>query len=270
MAKDVVAYGAGHPLPGDRPSVADPGRVVAHRGASLAAPENTLAAFREAAAQGARWIEFDVALLGDGTPVTFHDPTLDRCTNASGPIAALGRADLARIRAGARYGERFADEPLPTLDAALDLIEELGLFANLEMKPHANPRGATSQAVVAALRGRAWARERIVTSSFDLCELTAFRAALPEAPVAVLYRRAPRNWRARLGALRAEALHLRFNTLRPDLLAEAREAGFRVRVYTVNQPELMVPFRDLGLSGVITDHPPLFLGDPDWAAWARR
>ena len=64
----------------------DPGRIVAHRGASRVAPENTLAAFREAAAQGARWIEFDVSLLGDGTPVIFHDPTLDRCTDATGPL----------------------------------------------------------------------------------------------------------------------------------------------------------------------------------------
>ncbi len=207
MAKDLGATGAPAPSgtggvgPGDRPSIADPGRVIAHRGASRVAPENTLAAFREAAAQGARWIEFDVSLLGDGTPVIFHDPTLDRCTDSTGPISALGRADLARIRAGVRHGPRFADEPLPTLEAALDLIEDLGLFANLEMKPHANPRGATSQAVVAALRGRPWARERIVTSSFDLKELAAFRAALPDAALAVLYRRAPRSWRARLGTV---------------------------------------------------------------------
>ena len=270
MAKDVVARGAHSSTSAERPSVADPGRVTAHRGASRAAPENTLAAFREAAAQGASWIEFDVSLLGDGTPVVFHDPTLDRCTDATGPIAAIGRVDLARIHAGAHRGPRFADEPLPTLEAVLDLIEELGLFANLEMKPHANPRGATTAAVAEALRARPWARDRIVTSSFDLAELAAFRAALPEAPVAVLYRRAPRNWRFRLAALRAEAMHIRHDGLRPQLLAEVREAGFRVRVFTVNQPELMVPYRELGLTGVITDHPPLFLEDADWAAWARH
>ncbi len=64
-------------------------------------------------------------------------------------------------------------------------------------------------------------------------------------------------------------MHLRHDGMRPELLAEAHEAGFRVRVYTVNQPELMVPYRELGLCGVITDHPPLFLDDPDWGAWAR-
>jgi glycerophosphoryl diester phosphodiesterase len=248
--------------------VADPGRVVAHRGASRVAPENTLAAFRAAAGQGVRWIEFDACLLGDGTAVVFHDPTLDRCTNATGPLSRIGRADLARIGAGRLHGARFADEPVPTLEAALDLIDELGLFANLEIKPHAYPRGATAAAVVEALRGRPWARERIVTSSFDLAELAAFRRALPDVPVAVLYTRPPRDWRARLAELDAEALHVRHDKLTARVLAEAQEAGIQVRVYTINQPELMVPFRGQGLTGVITDHPPLFLDDPAWADWA--
>jgi glycerophosphoryl diester phosphodiesterase len=270
MTRGSETDGAGGTPFGTRPAVADPGRVVAHRGASRVAPENTLAAFRAAAGQGVRWIEFDTCLLGDGTPVVFHDPTLDRCTNATGPLSRIGRAELGRIDAGVLHGSRFAGEPIPTLEAALDLIDELGLFANLEIKPHANPRGTTAAAVVEALRRRPWAPERIVISSFDLAELAALRGALPEAPVAVLYTRPPRDWRARLTALRAEALHVQFDKLTPKVLAEARDAGLRVRVYTINQPELMVPFRELGLSGVITDHPPLFFEDPEWAAWTRR
>jgi glycerophosphoryl diester phosphodiesterase len=84
----------------------------------------------------------------------------------------------------------------------------------------------------------------------------------------VLYTRPPRDWRARLAELGAEALHLQFDKLTPKVLAEARDAGLRVRVYTVNEPERMVRFRGQGLTSVITDHPPLFLDDPDWAAWA--
>lgn len=271
MAKDVVAAdGDGRPLPESRPAVGDPGRVIAHRGASRVAPENTMAAFRAAAAEGARWIEFDVSLLGDGTPVIFHDPTLDRCTDTTGPLAAIRRGDLGRIRAGVRHSRRFADEPIPTLEAVLDLVEEVGFYANLEMKPHANPRGATSEAVVAALNARPWAHDRVVISSFDLEELGALRSALPEAPVAILYRRPPRDWLHRAAALRAEAVHLRYDGIRHDLLLEACAAGLRVRVYTVNRPEIMVPYRELGLTGVITDDPALFLRDPAWAEWAAR
>jgi glycerophosphoryl diester phosphodiesterase len=266
---ELTQDGAGPAPAAARPATADPGRVIAHRGASRAAPENTLAAFRAAAGQGARWIEFDVSLLGDGTPVVFHDATLDRCTDATGPLCGIGRADLGRISAGVRHGGRFAGEPIPTLEAALDLIDALGLFANLEIKPHATPRGATAAAAARALRARPWAPARIVTSSFDLDELAAMREALPDAPVAVLYTRPPRDWRARLEALRAEALHVQFDKVTPPLLAEAREAGFRVRVYTINQPARIVPLRGQGLTSVITDHPPLFLDDPAWAEWAQ-
>jgi glycerophosphoryl diester phosphodiesterase len=256
------------------PMTEDPGRVVAHRGASRVAPENTLAAFRAAARQGARWIEFDVSPLGDGTPVVFHDGTLDRCTDATGPLAAIGHADLSRIHAGVLFGPEFVAEPLPTLDAVLDVVDELGLCANLEIKAHRDRPGRRvgdlAGRVAHALARRPWATARIVVSSFDEDELVAFREAAPEMPVALLCEDPPADWQARLRALAAEGLHLDFRHLDRDLLSQARASGFRVRVYTVNDPALMVPFREQGLTGVITDHPPLFLDDPDWAAWARR
>lgn len=257
----------------ERPMTKDPGRIIAHRGASRVAPENTLSAFRGAHAQGARWIEFDVSPLGDGTPVVFHDEKLDRCTNAQGPLTSIGLADLARIRAGKLFGPEFVDETVPTLEAVLDLIEELDLHANLELKAHRRRPGRTvgdlAGPVAELLSARPWATGRIAISSFDEDELGALRENLPEAPVALLVEEPPADWRARLDVLRAEGLHLDYKCLTQSLLAEAQAAGFRVRVYTINEPALMAPFRDAGLTGVITDHPPLFLDDPAWAAWAR-
>lgn len=257
-----------------RPRPEDPGRVIAHRGASQVAPENTLAAFRAAHGQGAHWVEFDVSLLGDGTAVIFHDGTLDRCTDATGPLTSIGQGDLERIRAGSLFGPAFADEPLPRLEAVLDLLEELGLHANVELKTHrdlpGHRTGALAAAVAGALASRPWALARMTVSSFDEDELAAFREAMPDMAVALLVEEPPADWRARLTRLRAEALHLDFTHLRQSLLSEARAFGFRVRVYTINQPELMEPFRELGLTGVITDHPPLFLEDAAWADWARR
>ena len=114
-----------------RPDTSTRGRIVAHRGASRAAPENTLIAFRLAARQGARWLEFDVSLLGDGTPVLHHDRTLDRCTDGTGRLDRLTAADLAGIDAGRWFGAQYTGEPLATLEQALDLIGELDLSANL-------------------------------------------------------------------------------------------------------------------------------------------
>lgn len=251
-----------------RPRTDSPGRIIAHRGASREAPENTLAAFRRAAAQGARWLEFDVSLLGDGTPVLHHDDTLDRCTDRTGPLAALGAADLAGIDAGGWFAPEFAGEPLATLDQALALIGSLGLSANLEMKPHEAPPGPIAEAVARALAARPWTRARILVSSFDAGALAALRRLLPAQPLALLYEEPPANWPRALARLGAGSLHIWHECLRADLLARAARLGIAVRVYTVNDPALVAPYRGRGLAGVITDHPPLFLGDPAWAAWA--
>ncbi len=250
-----------------RPDTSTPGKIVAHRGARQVAPENTLAAFRAAASQGARWLEFDVSLLGDGTPVLCHDETLDRCTDASGPLSSIGRDDLSGIDAGSWFSAEFAGEPLPTLDRALGLIDELGLSANLEIKPHDRPPEPVVRAVATALSRLAWAESRILVSSFDLAALEALRRLMPAQPIAVLYEEPPSDWPDALADIRACSLHIWHEFLTRDLIERARQSRFHVRVYTINDPARMLPYREAGLTGVITDHPPLFLGDPGWAAW---
>ena len=246
----------------ERPNVVDPGRVVAHRGASHVAPENSLKALRTADRQGAWWVEFDVSLLGDGTPVIHHDATLDRCTDATGPLLDIGAADLE----GIDYG---GGEPVPTLDQALDLIEDLGLFANLEMKPHQEPLGRMAGIVADALNRRPWSRERIQVSSFSTGELDAIRALMPDLSLAALFAKAPDDWPDIADRLAAAALHVRFDHLSSELIEAARRHGVAVRTFTVNDPDAAQPFRDIGLAGVITDHPPYFFDRPDWAEWSK-
>jgi len=252
------------------PVAATPGRIVAHRGASRVAPENTLAAFAAAARQGVDWVEFDICLLGDGTAVVHHDATLERTTDAVGPLGALGRADLAGIDAGSWFAAGFAGEKLPTLDAALDFLGRAGLAGNLEMKPHGAPPGPLAAAVAAALAARPWMRDRILVSSFSAAALAELRAAAPGLALALLVETAPADWPAQVEALGAAALHVGLAGLEPALLAAAHARGVDLRVYTVNDPGRLAGLRVPGLTGVITDDPPAFLGDPGWAAWARR
>ena len=246
-----------------RPNVSDPGRIVAHRGASMVAPENTLGAFRSAADQGAHWVEFDVSLLGDATPVVHHDDTLDRCTSGRGPLASIAARDLSAISAG-------AGEALPTLDDALETLDALEMFANLEMKPHDQPVELIADCVANALLERRWTAHRMIVSSFSVSALAAIRRKMPDIPIAVLFKDPPPDWLDILASVRAAAVHIHFTKLSQSLLAEASEHRVDVRVYTVNDPVVLAPFRDLGLTGVITDHPPLFLDDPAWAAWSKR
>ena len=227
-----------------------------------------LAAFRNALEQGIDWVEFDVSLLGDDTPIIHHDDTLDRCTDATGTLRDIGQNHLATIRAGKLQGPAFAKEKIPTLNAALDLFEATGMSANLEMKQHNGTPGALAAVVHAALAERDWAPERIIVSSFEHDELAALRQRMPEIPIAALWVEPPRDFRKVLSDLKAAAIHLHYPQLSQSLLQEATSFGFDVRVYTVNEVNVMAPFRSLGLTSVMTDHPPMFLDDPDWAAWA--
>ncbi len=251
-----------------RPDTDSGGHVIAHRGASQDAPENTLVAFRLAYEQGARWIEFDVSRLGDGTLAIHHDQTLDRCTDRTGPLSQLTSADLAGIDAGSWFGAQFAGEPLATLKQTLDLIDETGFSANLEIKPRGASPEPMARAVAQALDARPWARTNILVSSFDLGVLTALRKLMPDQPLAMIYRNPPADWPEILSTLGASSLHMRYQHLTADILTQARKHGFHIRVFTINDPARIEPFRTTGLAGVITDHPPLFLDNPVWADWA--
>jgi glycerophosphoryl diester phosphodiesterase len=251
------------------PDTSTRGRIVAHRGASCVAPENTLSAIRKAAQQGASWLEFDVSLLGDATPVVHHDATLDRCTDHTGSLDQLTAANLAGIDAGSWFGTHFSGEPLATLNQALDLIGGLKMSANLEIKPHDAPPESIARAVASALERHPWTRDRILVSSFKLGTLEVLRRLMPRQPIAMLYEDPPANWPEVLSGLDACSLHIWYESLTLEILALAQEHRIDVRVYTINEPPLVERFRDHGLTGVISDHPPLFLSDPAWAAWAR-
>ncbi len=91
---------------------------------------------------------------------------------------------------------------------------------------------------------------------------------MPDQPLAVLYKNPPAAWPEALAALGACSLHIRHEWLTGEILSRARADGVHVRVYTINEPPRLELFRTAGLTGVFTDHPPLFLDDPAWAEWA--
>ena len=234
--------------------------VQAHRGASALAPENTIAAFRKAAAQGAKWVELDVALLGDGTLVVIHDVTIDRTTSGSGALGDMRRANLDGLDAGSWFDGEFAGEPLPTLDAVIAELGKLGLNANVEIKQHAHHRSLDQlvQTVQAAIARRATQTE-IMISSFDPAALRAMHTLEPDLEMAMLWGRPPEDWEAQLAAIPAGTIHMHFKALSIGLLEETSKRGIKVRAWTCNNPVQLVSFWDAGLTGVITDDPSLFL-----------
>ncbi len=211
-------------------------RVFAHRCGGALAPENTLAGLRFAAQTGCRAVEFDVMLSADGSPWLIHDETLERTTDGCGRVCEMRDVDLARLDAGARQSGAFAGTPLPTLKAAAALCHELGLMANVEIKP-ANGFEAITGEVVAQQVLELWRdRPLPLVSSFSETSLLAARRMAPGLPLGALWERPPADWRQRVDALGAFSLHCAARALSDGLLDEARAAGIPVLCYTVNDP----------------------------------
>jgi glycerophosphoryl diester phosphodiesterase len=230
-------------------------RWIAHRGGGTLAPENTLAGIRLAARMGFRAVEFDVMLSADGTPVLIHDETLERTTNGAGKVCETPDAALFALDAGG--GER-----IPRFAEAAALCRELGLLANVEIKPAAGHAERTGE-VVSAQAARLWAgaMRQPLLSSFDPVALAVARDVAPGMPRGMLFEVVPDDWPARLTELGAFSLHCDATGLADETLAEAVARGVPVLCYTVNEAEVAKSLFARGVSGLFTDRLDRFAAD---------
>lgn len=183
-------------------------RIIGHRGYPAAYPENTLAGLVAAAEAGADGVELDVRMSADGVPIVIHDPDLRRTTSERGFIFEMEAAALAPVRAGEpeRFGDRFAEEPLPTLaDAASALARFPGLQVFVEVKwdtPARHQIPDVTQAVLQA--SRAIEAQRVIIS-FEERVLQEARS-LARVPVGWALRDWDRAHQERAGTLQPEYL----------------------------------------------------------------
>lgn len=233
-------------------------RLIAHRCGGALAPENTLAGLRVARGLGCRGVEFDVMLSRDGVPLLIHDETLDRTTDGRGAVAAQDYVQLATLDAGRFHHPAFAGERIPTLAQALALCAELGLWANIEIKPSAGRELETGSAVAALLAAQ-WRGEGVV-SSFSIPALQAARAAAPRLHYAWLVEEIPADWYAQLTALGCGALHCSAEADAAALAAVA--AAVPLACFTVDRPEAAERLYALGAAAVFSDRPDLLLARP--------
>lgn len=238
---------------------AAPGRdgrpwVIAHRGYSGAAPENTLAAVDAARAIGCDFIEVDLGISGDGTPMVLHDSTLNRTTTATGTIAQMSDERISLADAGSWLGPGFAGQRVPKLRTLLADLAEHGGRLLLEFKDDWSP-GAVSQ--VAADIIETGMADRIIIQSFSVRTLEAARDLIPLVPRCLL-RLMPRDGDVEL----AHALEVigynpseRGFFARRQLAEEFMELGFGMFVWTVDAPAVWERLLGSGISAIITNHP---------------
>ena len=231
-------------------------RLCAHRGAGIHAPENTLAAMRAGAALGARMVEFDAKLTGDGVVILIHDDRLERTTDGHGAVARTSWADIARLDAGAWHSRAYAGETVPTLAACARWLNANGIVANIEIKPCPGREVETGRAVARAA-ARLWQGQRRLPllTSFSAIALQAAARAAPGLPRGHLLERLPDGDAARmhLPAPSVQLLCVDHRALTRVQVAGIRARGLRLMVYTCNDARRAQRLFDWGIDCVITD-----------------
>lgn len=225
--------------------------IVAHRGASAEAPENTLAAFRRALEIGVDGVELDAHLTADGVPVVMHDPLLERTTDGHGLVKDLDLAALRRLDAGRRFGERFAGERIPTLAEALDVLARVRVIIEIKNGPLYYPAIASRILGVVAEIGH----PAVTISSFDHHVLREVGTAAPDVPTAVLYAARPIDPVRMARDAGARVLHPNWAYVTPDVVALAHAAGLRVEAWTVDELVHLRHILATGVDGVMTNRP---------------
>ena len=229
-------------------------RVIAHRGYSSIAPENTLAAEAAGARAGADWVETDVTTSQDGVPYISHDNTVDRTTDGTGAIAALTSNYLDTLDAGSWFAPAYAGQRLETLRALLAEVKISPANFLLEIK---SPQTRAQVAEIVEQVVDAGMAERTIIQSFGDNELRYAREANAEIPLAVLRGTLDADPVATARALDVIAYNPDWNALRgkPEVTAALNAAGFAVMPYTVDDPTQWSRMRDEGVDGIITNKP---------------
>lgn len=230
--------------------------VIAHRGASQLAPENTGAAIQMAAQMGASWCEVDVTISADGVAVIHHDADLARCSNGTGLVIQKTLAQLRELDMGSWFSKQFAGEKILTLTELLALANKLHLGLNLEIKPTLGREAQTLAAMVSAFQ-HVPPKHPILLSSFNPYALHEAKRQLPQYPRALNTEAIPNDWQARLHEVDAIGLHFQLEFFAAKEVKALREAGFFCMVFTVNQPEIAQRLLLSGVSAVFSDHPQL-------------
>ena len=249
--------------------------VFAHRGGAKLAPENTMAAFANGLALGSDGVECDVQLSRDGIPVVIHDKTLDRTTDATGPVNARTALELARVDAGHHFidlhgkpsfrGRRIG---VPTLEELMQTFSAARVI--IEMKT-GEPRLAKAVASLVEATGSV---DRVCVGSFYRTGLDVIRTVAPAIATSASENEARwtlyRSWcRWPLAASRPYCAFQvperagRLRVISPPFLAQAHRDGARVDVWVVDDPEQMKRLFSWGIDGVITDRPDVGVGIRD-------
>jgi glycerophosphoryl diester phosphodiesterase len=221
--------------------------IIAHRGASADAPENTLYAFALAMEQGADGFEFDVQLSADGQLVVMHDFTVDRMTNGSGSVSKLSLAELQAL-------ELPHKQTIPTLDEVFEAFGPQPLY-NVEIKTMGIRETGLETAVADRIQAH-HLEDRVLVSSFNPISVRRSRRYLTSrTPVANIRYRGLLNYGYLIAPSQAD--HPHYPLVNEKYMTWAKKHGYKINVWTVDDPDEARRLVTLGVHGIITNKPQL-------------
>lgn len=231
-------------------------QVIGHRGAAGYAPENTLEGIHTAADMGIAWVELDVKLTKDQVPILFHDETLERTTNGSGPVAHTTYEDIRQLEAGSWFSDSFAGIRIPTLEEAIEVLLERDLGLNLEIKPCPGREKETAEVALDILSQYWDDHERLLISSFEHVSLeTAMDMAEDWHRGLLLPAEWPENWKELAEYLQVSTVNIDGNQCTREQIEAIIDLGKPVLAYTINDPERGRFLQRWGVDGFFSDEP---------------
>ncbi len=239
-------------------------RYLAHRGAGLLAPENTLAALRRGLEFGFHAVEFDVMLAADGIPVLMHDVKFGRTVAGLGEVASTPSEQLLNMDAGRWYGPEYAGERVPAYAEVLRFCMDHGIWMNVEIKPAPGYERQTG-AVVAGVTDALFIQTSQLAPLFSsFCDeaLAAAREVAPRFARGLLVDALPTNWRERAEATACVAVHCNHLHLDAARARAVKQACYGLLCYTVDTVERARELWAWGVDAICTDRPDRFAQGP--------
>lgn len=228
--------------------------LFAHRGSSGTHPENTLAAFKEAARLPVHGVELDVHLTKDGEIVVIHDEAIDRTSNGNGLVKDMTLQELKKYDYGSWFSEAFEGETISTLEEVFHVYAKNNHIINIELKSDVYAYEGLEEKVI-ALIGQYGFEERVIISSFNHEAIRKIKQLQPKLVTAALVVEVFREPLDYLHQLPTDGLHIYLPSANQSFVQEVSKSKIPVRVFTVNQATDIGALREIGVQSIFTDYP---------------
>jgi len=230
--------------------------VIAHRGASASAPENTMSAFIKAALLGIKWIECDVMQSSDKKLLIHHDETLERTTNGKGLLIDHSYAYLRTLDAGRRFSPQFSGEKIPSFIELMDFLYKYKLSANIELKAYPGQEESLVKKVISEATPFLESEDiSIIFSSFSVKSMYFLRKYAPTSMLGLLLHEWEPHWEESCHALDCTTIHVNQGILTQEKAKKIKAMGKFLLSYTVNDPTRAKQLYHWGVDAVFSDAP---------------